>query len=399
MIDIKVEKLSSEDLKDKSLEELKFLLKKNQSQKTFFENLQMAVKIFMNSTYGAIANAWFGGHKTEIAEAITLEGQEATKYGVKIINHYFHNIWHKDKKLHQKLKLKNIQKIDESKDIGYYGDTDSVFTSFDEAFRSCEHPYGDDFLNFILDLVNYRLKDYFIKCFDKFREKNNLEDNFLAFDLEKIGKRGIHVAKKKYIIDVVWQDGMEFDSMTKIYPKGLEIVQSSTPIFARKVLNELSKYLLSDNPTEEILVQRLNQYKKEFKVESIENISFGRKANNYNKYVLNDSTQLELAKGIPIHIRAAAIHNHLILNSKHRGRYDLIHSGDFIKYYHVQDNKNKEMYIFGYIPNSYPIEIAPPVNYDLQFEKAIIDPLNRLVEVFKDINVINPELNRLKSLF
>ena len=35
--------------------------------------------------------------------------------------------------------------------------------------------------------------------------------------------------------------------------------------------------------------------------------------------------------------------------------------------------------VFGYLPGNYPIELAPAVDYDMQFSKCIIDPLNRFI--------------------
>ena len=36
--------------------------------------------------------------------------------------------------------------------------------------------------------------------------------------------------------------------------------------------------------------------------------------------------------------------------------------------------------MFGYIRGSYPIEIAPEIDYDAQFSKAILSPINSIIE-------------------
>lgn len=273
----------------------------------------------------------------------------------------------------------------------------SAFCSFEEPWNACDHSY-DEPRKFILDMYEYRLEQYFIDCFTKYAKKKGLSENFLDFELEKIANKGIFVASKKYALDITWKDRILYEPLTNISYTGLEIVQSSTPKFARKILEEMSKYLLTEDPKEQVLIKKLNKFKEEFKLLPIDEIAFGRKVNNYKKFVLKDSKELSLASGTPIHVRAAGIYNHTVKNSKYSGKYDLIHSGDFIKYYHSKSS-NSNLYVFGFIPNSYPIEFGLPVNYDLQFEKAVIDPLNRMIVAYKDFGVLNPELYRLKTLF
>ena len=36
--------------------------------------------------------------------------------------------------------------------------------------------------------------------------------------------------------------------------------------------------------------------------------------------------------------------------------------------------------MFSYLPGDYPYEFAPSVDYDVQFEKCMIDPLNRVLK-------------------
>ena len=92
----------------------------------FYQNMQMSVKLFMNSTYGALANRWFAGYLVQSAEAITLQGQDAIKFSIKAVQHYFYNLWHKDTELHQKLGVTNVRQIDENQEVTVYGDTDSI---------------------------------------------------------------------------------------------------------------------------------------------------------------------------------------------------------------------------------------------------------------------------------
>ena len=44
--------------------------------------------------------------------------------------------------------------------------------------------------------------------------------------------------------------------------------------------------------------------------------------------------------------------------------------------YHCKDNLCN---VFSFSPGNHPYEFAPEVDYELQFEKCMIDPLNRVI--------------------
>jgi len=92
-----------------------------------YDNTQMALKIFINSAYGAIGNQYFQCYNPDVAEAVTLQGQDMIKYAKAHVNKYFKDYWHKDKKLHDKIGITVIGKV--LNDVVIYGDTDSCLGS------------------------------------------------------------------------------------------------------------------------------------------------------------------------------------------------------------------------------------------------------------------------------
>ena len=50
---------------------------------------EQAVKVTLNSIYGAFGNKWFHFFNLDIAESITIQGQGAILYSEKILNKYF----------------------------------------------------------------------------------------------------------------------------------------------------------------------------------------------------------------------------------------------------------------------------------------------------------------------
>jgi hypothetical protein len=63
-------------------------------------------------------------------------------------------------------------------------------------------------------------------------------------------------------------------------------------------------------------------------------------------------------------------------NSKYKNRYKTLSDGEKVKYYL---SKDKSCNVFAFPPGDYPIEFAPMVDHDYQFERCIIDPINRVI--------------------
>lgn len=361
-------------------------------------NLQMAVKIFLNSMYGATASPYFVGYNQQLSEAITLQGQDIIKFSAKITNTYFRDYWHKDKKLHRLLGI-TTDVFPITTDVVNYGDTDSIYFTFQEVIKSCN--WSEDPVTLIKDVTKFRLKEFYKKGFDNYAKRFNT-DNIQDFELETISHSMILLAKKKYVLDIAWTDNnIQYESLSKIKSKGVEIVQSSTPLFARNHLSELLKDLFKYKKelSLSLFVGKIKELRGKFELEDIETISFGSGIGDYNKGIGNDVTKLEINQHCPIHVRGAGYHNYLINNNqKLKRKYTLVKSGDKVKYYYAKVDRTGGMNIFSYNPGAYPYEIAPPVDYDLQFSKSIIDPINRFLTAMGYAK-ISPELIISKQLF
>lgn len=358
-------------------EEIKNEIERLDDLVNVYENKQMAIKIFINSVYGACGSPWFTFYNMDIAEAVTLQGQDLIKYSEKVINHYFLNFWHKDEKLHKKLGLFHVERV--TKPLIVYCDTDSNFVSFKEILDNCDWKGSPK--EFILKIYKEFLNEYLGKCYDIYAKKFGTK-NYQKFELEKISDSGIWLAKKKYVYNVVWKEpGIDVEPFTNITAKGVEIVQSSSSKFARDTMNVLMKYILEKKKNFNIVefASLLKKVKNEYCLKSIEDVAASNAVGNYEKFVMNDKDKVVLEKGCPIHVRGSAIYNNKLLNSKYKKKYTMIRSGEKVKYYYVK-TRNVDENIFSFIPGSFPIEFAPPIDYDVQFEKSIIHPLNRFVE-------------------
>lgn len=346
---------------------------------------QNAIKILINSFYGAFGNKYFYFHDNEIAQSITLQGQDLIKFSIKAVNYYFREKWHLDTELHEKLGISGykINKIEQ--DAAIYTDTDSVYSCLDWAIKSVEGlkltPVQE--LEFCLAINRYRLKEYFNSAFVKYAAHFNT-NNRQNFELENLSRAGIWTAKKKYVIKVSYVDNKaeKLLEKEKLVIKGLEAIQSSFPIWARNHLQNLYSYLLDegyDLNLEEGLIPKFEVIKEEMMSLTDDEIAFNFSVRVYDEYVTS-LNPLVMEKGMPIYGRAAAYHNHIVTKTNSQ-QYNLIRGGSKIKFYYTSPNEY-DFDIFGYEPGFYP-EFALPMDRDQQFFRLIVEPINKLLVAMK----------------
>jgi DNA polymerase elongation subunit (family B) len=365
------------------------------SVKNELKNEEQAIKLTMNSIYGAIGNNWFICFNPDVAEAVTLQGQDLIKYSEKILDKYFHEHWHLDTELHERLGITKVKKV--TKPLVVYGDTDSNYVTFQEVVDSCDYP-GDD-KDLIIKINEYRLNAYLRKCFDIYSKKWNTM-NYQDFELETLSYNGIFLGKKKYVVNLSYDSGLHMEPLQQLKFTGVEMIKGGTPPFVREKLIYLTKFIFSKGRSFDIreFVKELKAIKKEFKTQEPKNISASVNINNYEKFILNDTTGFEVAKACPIHVRASGYHNYLLNNSKYKSKYSMIRSAEKVNYYFVKIKSAAENNVFAYPQGTYPYEFAPPIDYDEQFTKTILDPINRFIEVM-GYNRISPNLFMINALF
>lgn len=380
-----------------SLDELDELLVSYQKKSSDFYNTEQGIKLTLNSIYGATGNQYFALFNPDVAESVTIQGQDIWKFAEKIINRYFNEMWHLDTEVHEKMGVTNVRKL--NLDFIVYGDTDSNYINFGAVMDSCT--FECDPFVFVKNLNEFRLKEYIKKCYEIYAKKWGT-DNYQDFELESLSYSGIFLGKKKYVLNIAWQDPNKdlFPALSKIKSTGIELAQGGTAPFAREKLTILLKHFFERGKKFDIreFVKILKETKNEFKVQNTDQISIGTSVNNIEKFIINDTSRFEVAKGCPMHVRAAGYHNYVLNNSKHKQKYSLIRSSEKIKYYYVKVKNEKENNVFGYLNGAYPYEYAPPVDFDEQFNRVILDPMNRFIEAM-GYSPLSPNLLLVKALY
>lgn len=244
--------------------------------------------------------------------------------------------------------------------------------------------------------VKHMFNDFLIEYADQFGV-SSLHD----FELETISKSALFLKKKHYLNNIVWEDGVNYESLSYFYPKGIEIIRSSTPPFVRKNIYRIINYLFAnpDNINIHDILKMVKELRREFEMADIEDISMTTSCSNYSQKVIDDTLTLECVKGAHFGVKAAAFHNHLLnKNSDFKTKFDMIKSGR-IKYYYC---KNPIADVFGYLRSFHPTEITEKekviLDMDVQFDKSFLVIINKFIEVL-GMPHINKRLSVLSSLF
>lgn len=271
----------------------------------------------------------------------------------------------------------------------------SAYVTFQPIIDSCGIPLEQE-TDFDIAVYNHAMKPFLDNSFNKYAQDYNCDKNLEEFELEKISRTIILLAKKNYMCDVAWVDsGKKYDSLEKVSYTGFDVVKGSTPDYCRGEMKVFVNYLLGHlnkgyKPTREEIAEQLRLMKRRFVMQSPNEISKATSISNYENFVQDDKSpelkffqtkqsntgEVERKLAIPIHVRAAAVYNNMLFNKakKYMSKYALLKSGDKCKFYYVSEDE-----VFAFVPDNFPIEFAPPMDVDIQFEKMLLSPLNRII--------------------
>mgnify|MGYP003636486579 FL=1 len=334
--------------------------KKHLNDMSRYHTKQLAQKISLNSAYGAIGNEWFRYYDIRNAEAITTSGQLAIRWIEKEVNNYLNKLF--DTK---------------EKDYIIASDTDSIYVTFDELVS---HVFKDDvsptkIINFLDKVIKEKIEPFIDESYGKLAKYLHAYEQKMVMKREVIADKGIWTAKKRYILNVWDSEGVRYkEPHLKIM--GIEAVKSSTPASCRKKIKEALKLIMSGNEKE--LNQFIQEFRKEFLQLSPEDIAYPRSVNGVNKFM--DSNAL-YKKGTPIHVKGAILYNYLLKKNKLINKYPIIQDGDKIKFFPLRQPNIYQSNVMSFItklPKEFNINDI--IDYDTQFDKAFIEPLNLIIE-------------------
>src|SRR5210317_1646299 len=323
-------------------------------------NIQWSKKIALNSAYGAVGNQYFRYYDVRQASGITTAGQFIIRFIEKKVNEY----------LNQILQTKG--------EVDYIvaSDTDSIYVRFGKLVeKTCESKSREQIIDFLGKVCDNKIEPYIEKCFEELADYSNAFKNAMVMKREVIANKGIWVAKKRYMLNVLDDEGVRL-AEPKLKLMGIEAVKSSTPQVCRGKIKEAIKVIMGKE--EKDLHKFIAEFKKEFFQMSAEQISFPRSCNNLKKY--RDASNIFI-KGSPIHVKGALVYNYQIHRLGLQSKYPLIQEGDKIKFIKLKAANPFKFDVISYmttLPEEFKLQEY--IDYDIQFQKTFLDPMRFILD-------------------
>lgn len=346
-------------------DELVALYREKKNVAAAAEAMQMALKIALNSLYGAQANQYFRYYSTDIAEGITLTGQLTIRYISKELNAL----------LNKKLKTEGV-------DYVIANDTDSAYIHLDELVRKvvpADTP-TQKVVDFVDKFVSTVIEPFIAEKYSALADYVNAYENKMHMKREAIADRGIWRAKKNYILQVYDNEGVRYTSPT-FKAVGIEVARSSTPETVRDALEDCLIILL--NGSEEELQAKVKTFKEQFMSAPVEDIAFPRGVSDIDKWSETRGTVL-WKSGAPIHVKASIAYNATLRKLGLHKKFPPIKNGDKIKFVYLRQPNpvhNNAIAFTDFLHRELQLETY--VDRELQFEKAFLEPLRSFTTIVR----------------
>ena len=325
-----------------------------------YDNLQLAKKVSLNSAYGALGSQYFRFYDLRQALAVTTAGQLSIRWIEAKINSYMN-------------KILNTTGVD----YVIASDTDSIYLRMGELVDKFIKDQSDKqkVISLMDKICEEKLQPFIDESYDELANYVHAYAQKMVMKREGLSDKGIWTAKKRYILNVYNNEGVQYNQ-PQMKVMGLEMVKSSTPSAIRQKMKESIKIMLQG--TEDDIHKFIAEFKAEFNSLPPEEISFPRGLNGLKEY--SDRVTM-YKKGTPIHVKGAILYNHYLQQLGLTKQYPLIQNGEKLKFtYLKQPNPFKDMVI------SYPVRLPKEfgihefIDYDMQFNKAFLEPIKVILD-------------------
>ena len=345
----KLEDLDTDDVR------VKYEIEKKISH---YDNEQMALKILMNSLYGAMSNEYFRYYDVRMAESISISRQFVIRWAEKTINEF----------LNKMLKTNT--------DYVLAIDTDSLYVRFKELIdKVIENGTNKKICKFIDNMSEQSIMPVFKDTFDELKTYMNAYEQKMFMEREIIANKVIFTGKKRYVANVLNNEGVQYLN-PKMKITGIESVRSSTPQACRNLIEDTLRIMVKDN--EPTIQKHIAEVREKFNSLPAEEVAFPRSMNNINKY----KTRTSYGKGTPIHIRASILYNNAVKEKRLDKKYTMIENGDKAKFTYLKmpNPTGENVIAFNTIlPREF--DLHRYVDYEMQFNKAYLDPIRLILDV------------------
>jgi len=327
---------------------------------TSYDFHQKALKIICNSTYGYMSFRASRFFDIDMAEAVTMTGQKLIQWLEKHVNEY----------------LNSLAKTKEAYVVA--GDTDSCYVSFENfmplVMKNWDK-FDEDQKVKAIDRMGQKVQDHINSVVvDKFaNEVLHTGEHFFRIKRETIARSAVFLAKKRYVMWVVDDEGEKVDKLKKV---GIDIVRSNMSREIKKQLEEIIWLIMRDKTQKEV------------------NTKVQAMIDNLRQMTIEDlAIPISLSKAIeeygdikPIHVRGAIWYNQFIKEKN----LQPISGGDRIKYIPIEKERSKNIlgeriHVISF-PDTCPIpneQIIKIINWKKLEERLILNPLEPIYDGMK----------------
>jgi DNA polymerase elongation subunit (family B) len=324
-----------------------------------YNNIQLAKKVSLNSAYGALGSQYFRFYDLRMALGVTTAGQLSIRWIENKINEWMNKL------------------LKTEKDYVIASDTDSIYLNLGPLISGIT-PSGsktDKIISIMDKICEDKIQPYIDKSYQELADYVHAYQQKMEMKREGLSDKGIWTAKKRYILNVYNNEGVQYKE-PQMKVMGLEMVKSSTPSAIRERMKEAIRIMVTG--TQEDVQNFIEDFRNEFKTLPVEEISFPRGLNGLNTY----SDDLTLyKKGTPIHVKGAILYNHHLKNKNLTKKYPLIQEGEKVKFTYLKMPNPFKDTVISY-PSRLPkeFELQQYIDYDMQFDKAFLEPIKIILD-------------------
>ena len=324
---------------------------------------QMVFKLLCNSCYGYMGNKQAPIGDDDIAASVTLTGQSIIKQSGKMLQDY--------------LKLNyNITDEHVLNNSWVYSDTDSLYFSLKCIDDVVPLKDGDGVSDKFYDELK-KIEEYVNTGINEWsRHSLRTIDPRFVFKRESISDVALFLQKKRYVMHILDDEGIKTN---KFKYTGVEVVRTSMPNaikpYAKKIIETM---LMSQSleQTNSVLTETYNI----FKSLPIEDVAFVMGIKGYDQYATK-CNELNIGKRTPIHVRSAYLHNYINQKLGISNKYEVISSGDKIRFVYLQQPNKYGIETIGF-KYSFPEEYNSifKIDYEKMFEKILFAGIERFYQ-------------------
>jgi DNA polymerase elongation subunit (family B) len=263
----------------------------NKIEEEYWDKRQLVKKINLNSLYGAILNVGCRFFDNRIGQSTTLTGRAIARHMASKINEVV------------------TGEYDHLGRAIIYGDTDSAyFSAYNTLKKEIDKkqiPWDKDTVIQLYDTVAEEVNSTFPQfMLDGFHCPKSRGEVIKA-GREIVAIKGLFITKKRYAVLYYDKEGKRQDidgKPGKIKAMGLDLKRSDTPEFMQKFLEEILTKVLNNAQEKEIL-ERISEFRTEFKARPGWEKGSPKRANNIAEY--QEKERKAGKANMPGHVRAS----------------------------------------------------------------------------------------------